>query len=621
MIARQAQGIAERLIPQLVELRDRAIALEQAHASELQEMDLAYQPSARNLLHYLAVRQLDLRPLQRNLVSLGLSSLGASESHILSTIEAILYALHELAGRTVDLEPAVVPHVDSHTGPMLLDRNTEHLLGLPSGKRTVRIMVTMPSEAATDPDLVRDLLAAGMDVMRINCAHDDQTAWMAMIDNLRQASREIGRTCKIYADLAGPKLRTGAIAPAGRIVRLRPKRNHRGEVVTPGRIWLAPDDLPAPVPPSADYVVPVGPAFLGQVRPGDEVRLTDCRGRRRRLTVGEVPGAAHTPGCLLLTDRTAYVETGMPIHLYRSREWVADGSIGLLPELVLPIQLKTGDTLVLTKSDLPGQPARRDDQGKLVEPAHIACTLKEAFAMVKPGERVRLDDAKIEGTVIESDGERIVLRITHTGLRGGKLRAEKGINFPDSELNLSALTPKDIQDLGFLVEHVDVLGLSFVRSAKDVRLLEGQLERLGASHLGIVLKIENRRAFENLPHLLLASLRSPPDGVMVARGDLAAEVGFARLAEVQQEILWLCEAAHMPVIWATQVLENLAQRGSPSRAEITDVVTSSQTECVMLNKGPYILRTVDLLSGILERMEQHQTKRRTMMRPLSISYI
>jgi pyruvate kinase len=311
----------------------------------------------------------------------------------------------------------------------------------------------------------------------------------------------------------------------------------------------------------------------------------------------------------------------MPIRLYRSGKQIFTGAIGELPDLVLPIELNVGDTLLLTKEDRPGQPARRDAHGTVIEPAHIACSLQEAFAMVKPGERVRLDDAKIEGTVVAKDEEQIVLRITHTGLAGGKLRAEKGINFPDSDLTLSALTPKDIQDLELLVQHVDMLGLSFVRTAADVRALEGHLERLGASQIGIVLKIENRRAFENLPHLLLASLRSPPDGVMVARGDLAAEVGFGRLAEVQQEILWLCEAAHIPVIWATQVLENLAKRGSPSRAEVSDVVTSSQSECVMLNKGPYIVRTVRFLSGILERMEQHQTKRRTMMRPLSISFI
>ena len=148
----------------------------------------------------------------------------------------------------------------------------------------------------------------------------------------------------------------------------------------------------------------------------------------------------------------------------------------------------------------------------------------------------------------------------------------------------------------------------------DVELLEEHLHRLGAGHMGIVLKIENRPAFENLPRILLTALRSPPVGVMVARGDLAVEVGFERLSEVQEEILWLCEAAHVPVIWATQVLEGLAKKGAPSRAEVTDAAMSNRAECAMLNKGPNIVETVSFLRGILSRMDAHQHKRRATWR-------
>ena len=106
---------------------------------------------------------------------------------------------------------------------------------------------------------------------------------------------------------------------------------------------------------------------------------------------------------------------------------------------------------------------------------------------------------------------------------------------------------------------------------------------------------------------------------MVARGDLGVEVGFERLSEVQEEILWLCEAAHIPVIWATQVLESLAKGGIPSRAEVTDAAMSSRAECVMLNKGPYILQTVKFLCDVLKRMESHHEKKTAMLRKLSIS--
>ena len=106
---------------------------------------------------------------------------------------------------------------------------------------------------------------------------------------------------------------------------------------------------------------------------------------------------------------------------------------------------------------------------------------------------------------------------------------------------------------------------------------------------------------------------------MVARGDLAVEMGFERLAEVQEEILWLCEAAHVPVVWATQVLETMAQTGRPSRAEVTDAAMSGRAECVMLNKGPHVVEAVRFLDDVLRRMQRHQKKKRAMLRKLSIS--
>jgi len=106
---------------------------------------------------------------------------------------------------------------------------------------------------------------------------------------------------------------------------------------------------------------------------------------------------------------------------------------------------------------------------------------------------------------------------------------------------------------------------------------------------------------------------------MIARGDLAVECGYERLAEVQEEILWFCEAAHIPVIWATQVLEKLAKEGFPSRAEITDAAMSHRAECVMLNKGPHIVAAVRVLDDILRRMQAHQSKKRSMMRQLQLA--
>jgi pyruvate kinase len=161
-----------------------------------------------------------------------------------------------------------------------------------------------------------------------------------------------------------------------------------------------------------------------------------------------------------------------------------------------------------------------------------------------------------------------------------------------------------------------MVNLSFVRRPDDVEQLQAELDRRDAADVGIVLKIENVAAFEHLPELLLTAMRSRKIGVMIARGDLAVEVGFERLAEVQEEILWACEAAHVPVIWATQVLDTLARTGQPSRAEITDAAMSERAECVMLNKGPHIADAIHTLDSILTRMQHHQHKKRSLLRRL-----
>ena len=137
--------------------------------------------------------------------------------------------------------------------------------------------------------------------------------------------------------------------------------------------------------------------------------------------------------------------------------------------------------------------------------------------------------------------------------------------------------------------------------------------------MAIIAKIETRDSVHNLPEIIVQAASRNPFGVMIARGDLAVEAGYHRLAELQEEILWICEAAHIPVIWATQVLENLVKTGIPSRAEITDAAMSERAECVMLNKGPYIVKAVSSLADIVKRMESHQYKKAPQLRTLHIA--
>jgi pyruvate kinase len=603
----------ERLIPSLVQLRDDGLRLEEQNAAELSKIEPIHRPSARNLLHYLGLRRHDIRGLQRDLHALGLSSLGILEAHTMASLNAVLFVLGQLTGQAVDV--SLEPPVDFHTGPRLLRDHARALLGPEPAGRHVRIMVTMPSEAANDPGLVRKLLVAGMDVMRINCAHDDATAWRAMVENLRKAEREVGRSCRVQADLAGPKLRTGRLGAAGRVLKIQPRRDYLGRLVEAAAVWLTPADAPQERPTKVRLMLPLPRSLLDAAHPGDELHLTDGRERERFLAIVARRGES----LLAQADRVSYVRDESVVELLRDGALVATGTVGVLPEVVPPISLLPNDELLLVRADVPGHDALRDEAGAVLEPARIHCTLDAAFASVRPGESVWLDDGKVGGIVTANDGSTIRVKIAQTGPNGARLRAEKGINFPDTQLAMSALTAKDLADLEQVVRFVDMVALSFLRGPDDILLLQEHLHRLGAGHLGIVLKIENRQAFENLPRILLASLRSPPVGVMVARGDLAVEVGFERLSEVQEEILWLCEAAHVPVIWATQILEGMAKKGAPSRAEISDAVMSSRAECAMLNKGPYIVETVRFLSGVLSRMDQHLDKRMAMLRRLSVS--
>jgi pyruvate kinase len=298
--------------------------------------------------------------------------------------------------------------------------------------------------------------------------------------------------------------------------------------------------------------------------------------------------------------------------------------VGTLPEAEHALSLSIGDDLLLTPVDVPGKPAEHEEDEVDYQPAQMpGCSLSAVFSDAKPGERIFFDDGKIGGVIraVHNEGAepRLEVKITYAANGTAKLRAEKGINLPDTKLTISALSPKDRQDLKIATEYGDLVSLSFVRRPEDVAELIRELDCLGTKQAGIILKIENRPAVEALPKILLTAMRRPVTAVMVARGDLGIEIGFERMAEIQEEILWICEAAHVPVIWATQVLESLVKRGLPSRAEVTDAAMSERAECVMLNKGPHILLALDFLCDVLCRMEGHQTKKSALMRKLSLA--
>jgi pyruvate kinase len=581
----------------------------------IDEVHNNYRDSAKNLLHYLSLRRRDLRPLQTRLAALGLSSLGRAESHVLATLDAVLEVLSRLVGR--ECKPATGEKTtDFSDGQRLLDEHTEALLGPARAGRGVRIMVTMPTEAGHDYTLVHELLKRGMDCMRINCAHDDAVVWARMIEHLRRAEKALGRSCRVMMDLSGPKLRTGPIEPGPAVVKARPRRDATGRVVAPARIWLTAQECPGEPPSSADACLPVPDNWLPHLRPGDRLKLIDARDARRSLTVVDSSGR----GCWAEANQTTYFVPGTILRQVRDKGNSREAAVGNLEPMENSIPLRRGDLLVITRNLVPGRSATVDSSGRILSPATIGCTIDEVFDDVRSGESIWFDDGKIGGVIEKVEADQVMVRITQARLQGDKLRAAKGINLPDSPLQLPALTEKDLEDLTFAVQHSDVVELSFANSARDVASLQQHMARLGTRLPAIVLKVETRRGFECLPEMLLTAMRSPCCGIMIARGDLAVECGFERLAEVQEEILWICEAAHVPVIWATQVLETLAKQGIPSRAEITDAAMGHRAECVMLNKGPHMVSALRVLDDILKRMQAHQDKKRSMLRELRLAH-
>lgn len=602
-----------RLERDIESLRADMLSFESARASALESVAPERLESARNLLHYIALRRHDVRGLQRGLASVGLSSLGRSESHVLGAVNAVREVLCRLRGGSSG--DAVAEEFDAvDAGRARLDDSSAALLGPRPTSRRVRIMVTMPSEAADDPGLIRGLLEDGMDCMRINCAHDDEPRWERMIRHLRAAEAATGRACKVLIDLGGPKIRTGPLPRAPGVVSWRPARDEIGRVVAPARIRLCPAG--EPLTQAEGLTLPVETSgWLRSLEAGASIEFRDARGKERSLLVVEARGDS----AIVESSQTAYMLAGTMLRDVRSG---AEGWVAPLFPRERPLTLHPRDRLIVRFDSAPGAPARRDAAGAVESPAEIGCTLPEFLRGAAVNDRIWFDDGKIGGVVRAVLAHGLEVEIVRARAAGGgpaKLRSDKGINLPDSATRVSALTRRDLDALPFVAAHADMVGLSFVQSAADVRDLRSHLVAMSDDPPAIVLKIETARAFRYLPELLLEALSARAAGVMIARGDLAVEIGYERLAEVQEEILWMCEAAHVPVIWATQVLETLAKSGMPSRAEITDAAMGERAECVMLNKGPYISEAVRVLDGILRRMEAHQFKKSAMLRPLKVA--
>ncbi|MEM7381639.1 MAG: pyruvate kinase [Bacteroidota bacterium] len=575
---------------------------EEKHRELLEGTDPMYKQSSRNLIHYNAFRRFDLRSTQKRLKNIGLTRFANAEGHIKASVVNTRHILLKLLE-----EEEILPiktGLSIKRGKRLLNSHTKLLLGNRSKGRRVRIMVTQPTEAAFDKQMVYNMVQNGMNCARVNCAHDSPEVWEGIINNVREAAEELGQEVQIAMDLAGPKIRTSRIVPGPKIKKFTPEKDLSGRVVNPAKVILVPEEDKL----SGAQFLPVPADLLDRIRLGDKFRFTDSRDKKRKLIVVEVEDDA----VIAHSYKTAYIKMGTLLHC--ANRDLEDIPVGELPAIDRSIILKEGEVLRVVNEDIDGRPAVLDEAGNINEDAVVGCQLPQVFERVKAGEKVLFDDGKIEGVIENTSDAFFEVRITRAREKGSRLKAEKGMNFPNTDLGISGLTSKDREDLKFVAQHADIVNFSFVNSTEDVRDLYTELEQLQAlNELGVILKIETGRAFDNLTEILLEAMRVKHVGVMIARGDLAVETGWDRIGRVQEEILALCGAAHIPVVWATQVLENLAKTGLPSRSEITDATTSLKAECVMLNKGPYINQAISLLHTILSDMEAFHEKKEAML--------
>ncbi len=576
----------------------------------------AFSKSACNLAHYLAMRQFDLRHLQDRLAQAGLSSLGRAEASVLSTLDSLIDVLkratdnHYLPGEKSPSEYGF------NRGQQLLEQHTIELFGAFHEQGRAHVMVTLATEAAWDYMLVRSLLEKGMTCARINCAHDNPVIWQGMIRNIRRAETEMGCSCRILMDLAGHKIRTGPIALGPSIHHIHVQKDRIGKVVAPGYLILT-SDAESPFVDNSLFRVFIPRALHQKLAPGMYLEFIASQNKQRYLKVEK---ALSDTEWLVSCDKTAYLVPGCTLTLTTdgqtdSPQSVDEFTLGDFAGEPLDIRVFKNDLLLLTPGNIDGKPAEYDEQG-LIHPAQIGCTLSSLIEKLEPGQPVWIDDGKL-GAIVEAVNEQgALLRITKAKASGVRIKSDKGINFPEAEFNLPPLTQKDLTDLDFICEHADLVGFSFVETLAEMEQLMSELAKRKASELPVIAKIETNRAVKNLPDIILGTIGRHNLGIMIARGDLAVELGSARLAEIQEELLWLCEAAHVPVIWATQVLESIAKKGTRSRPEFTDAAMAVRAECVMLNKGPYILDAIEALVNVMVRMHEHQRKKFSRLRAL-----
>ncbi|MFD1774087.1 pyruvate kinase [Paenibacillus rhizophilus] len=251
--------------------------------------------------------------------------------------------------------------------------------------------------------------------------------------------------------------------------------------------------------------------------------------------------------------------------------------------------LKAGEKLILTTEEILGDAQR------------ISVNYPDMTAVVKPGDRILIDDGLIDLTVTGVQGHDIECLI----VSGGLLKPRKGVNLPGIRTTLPGVTERDIKHIQFgLKEGIEMIAASFVRKGDDIREIRGILNASGAGHVQIISKIENHEGMTNLDDIILAS-----DGIMAARGDLGVEVPIEDVPMLQKEMIDKCNRAGKPVIVATHMLESMQINPRPTRSEVSDVANAvlQGADVVMLSgesaAGKYPVQSVRTMAAVAAKAE------------------
>ncbi|MEA2029096.1 MAG: pyruvate kinase [Campylobacterota bacterium] len=557
-----------------------------------------------NLNDYVTLRSFDLISLQDELTSMGLSSLGRSQTCVMSSIDQNIQVLEKILNQKSQIDTN--SYLDFKSAKKIQKEHTKVFGKVRDDIFKTKIMVTLPSQAAQSDELIKDLIDQDVSILRINTAHDDADIWSRMAHLIKKNNHKQKKDTKIYVDLAGPKNRTGALNKILTPFKIGSKKSafevdilsktQKNSVTQKASVDMQGNKLNA--------TLVVDDAFYKRSLKYNKIKLED----HTRDKVHTFKLYREDQRLFFIPDRKILIDQDTHLHSPKRKHSSSLHNFIYLDEV---IRVFEQDEIILTHQDILGHTTFNYEQKEYA--AIVACSNTEIFKYVNEGDTIFIDDGKIGAIVTQKLTIGLELKIILAKANGTLLKAQKGINFPNTDLDIPAITDEDRDNFDSVIEYADFIGISFTQSAKDIQVVQELLNRADKNKIAIVPKIETKLGVNNLPQILSQLIKREHFALMIARGDLAIEVGFDNLPYIQEEIFDICESALVPVIYATQILEGQMKRNLPTRAEVTDAAFAQRADCIMLNKGPYVVDTVLILKKILRSMHKLFAKNRQLL--------